>query len=161
MNRRMKRLQVLFMILAGCTGAKVGAAISREKWKTQVRQGSNKYWQAYLMMDRWVRLKQEGKSLSGYFKERGYNSIAVYGMSHAGITLLDELANSEIEVKYGIDVNADKIYVDIPMRKATDDLEKVDAVVVTPIYYFDEIEKNISEKISCPIIPLDDVIFYS
>lgn len=30
---------------------------------------------------------------------------------------------------------------------------------MTPVYYFDEIEKSVSEKMSCPIIPLDDVIF--
>lgn len=157
----MKRLWWLFTILAGGVGAKLGAMVSKEKWQVQAKQGSNKYWQSYLMMDRWVRVKQEGKSLVNYFKEKGYRSIAIYGMSYSGITLLDELSGSEIKVKYGIDANADKIYSDIPVLKLTDHLEKVDAVIVTPIYYFDEIEKNISEKMACPIIPLDDVIFYS
>lgn len=118
----MKRLWWIFTILAGGVGAKLGALASREKWKTQAKQGSNKYWQSYLMMDRWVRVKQEGKSLVNYFKEKGYRSIAIYGMSYSGITLLDELTGSEIEVKYGIDANADKIYSDIPVLKLTDHL---------------------------------------
>ena len=145
----MKRLWWIFTILAGGVGAKLGALASREKWKTQAKQGSNKYWQSYLMMDRWVRVKQEGKSLVNYFKEKGYRSIAIYGMSYSGITLLDELTGSEIEVKYGIDANADKIYSDIPVLKLTDHLGEVDAVIVTPVYYFDEIEKSVSEKLEC------------
>lgn len=157
----MKRLWWLLTALVGYVGGVIGTKLTKEKWKAQVKQGSNKYWQSYLMMDRWVRIKQEGKSLANYFYEKGYKSIAIYGMNHSGITLLDELSASEIEVKYGIDANADQIYSDIPVVKLTDQLDEVDAVIVTPIYYFDEIEKDVSEKMLCPIIPLDDVVFYS
>ena len=52
-------------------------------------------------------------------------------------------------------------YSDIPVYKLSDELDPVDAVVVSPIYYFDEIERNVSEKMDCPIIPLDDVVFYT
>lgn len=157
----MKRLQWLLTAAAGGMGIRFGTLAAGKKWKSRVERESNKYWESYLMMDRWVRKKQEGKSLIDYFEENRYYSIAVYGMSHAGITLLDELSDSGIKVKYGIDMNADKIYSDIPVFKPSDSLEEVDVVVVTPVYYFDEIEKNLSEKMSCPIIPLDDVIFYS
>lgn len=158
----MKRPWWVLSAVAGCiTGLKLGSTVSKEKLEAQAAQSSNKYWQSYLMMDQWVRIKQEGKNLSTYFQKNGYQSIAIYGMNYSGITLLDELSESEIEVKYGIDANADKIYSDIPVYKLSDELEPVDAVVVSPIYYFDEIERNVSEKMSCPIIPLDDVIFYS
>lgn len=160
-KNKIDHLWWVITVLAGVAGAKIGTIVSKGKWKTRARQGSNKYWQSYLMMDKWVRVKQEGKSLVNYFVEKGYKSIAIYGMSYSGITLLDELMESEIEVKYGIDANADKIYSDIPVLKLTDHLEDVDAVIVTPIYYFNEIEKSVSEKMSCPVIPLDDVIFYS
>lgn len=158
----MKRPWWLLSAAAGCiTGLKLGSAVSKEKLEIQAAQSSNKYLQSYLMMDQWVRIKQEGRSLSTYFQKNGYQRIAIYGMNYSGITLLDELSGSEIEVKYGIDANADQIYLDIPVYKLSDELEPVDAIVVSPIYYFDEIEQNVSEKMSCPVIPLDDVIFYS
>jgi len=158
----MKHPWWILSAVAGCVaGVKLGTTVEKEKLKMQIMQSGNKYWQSYQMMDRWVRLKQEGKSLTDYFKKNGYQSIAIYGMSYSGITLLDELAGSSIEVKYGIDANADKIYSDIPVYKLSESLEPVDVVIVSPIYYFDEIERDVSEKMSCPVIPLDDVIFYS
>jgi hypothetical protein len=35
----------------------------------------------------------------------------------------------------------------------------VDAIVVTAITFFDEIEEKLSEKIDCPIISLDDILY--
>lgn len=158
----MKRPWWLLSAIAGCAaGLKLGTNAAKTKGEIQAAQNSNKYWQSYQMMDRWVQLKQEGKHLTSYFEKNGYNCIAIYGMSYSGITLLDELSGSAIKVKYGIDANADKIYADIPVYKLSDQLEPVDAVIVSPIYYFDEIERDVSQKMSCPIIPLDDVIFYS
>ena len=40
-----------------------------------------------------------------------------------------------------------------------DDLEEVDAVVVTAITFFDEIEEKLSQKIDCPIISLEDILY--
>ena len=39
-----------------------------------------------------------------------YKEIAIYGMSYLGERLADELAGSDITVKYAIDRNADNIY---------------------------------------------------
>ena len=38
-------------------------------------------------------------------------------------------------------------------------LEKVDAIVVTAIAYFDDINDNLSSKTDCPIISLEDIIY--
>ena len=40
-----------------------------------------------------------------------------------------------------------------------DSLEAVDVIVVTPITSFFEIEDELSKKVSCPIISIEDVIF--
>ena len=37
--------------------------------------------------------------------------------------------------------------------------DDVDAIVVTAVTYFDEIEEMLSEKVSCPIISLEDIIY--
>ena len=38
-------------------------------------------------------------------------------------------------------------------------LEKVDAIIVTAVSFFDQIEEELSEKISCPIISLEDILY--
>jgi hypothetical protein len=111
------------------------------------------------MMNQWVKVKQEGKNLASYFEKNGYKKIAVYGMSYAGETLLDELKDTDIKVAYGIDQKADSIYTDVDIVTMDDDFEEVDAVVVTAITFFDEIEDRLSEKVDCPIISLEDILY--
>lgn len=138
-------------------GSAVGKYIGK---KAKNAQGmSNKHLALFLMMDHWVRVKQEGKHLADYFEKKGYQKIAVYGMSYAGETLLAELKNSTVEVAYGIDRNADSLYSDVDIVSIEDDLENVDAIVVTAITFFDEIEKQLSEKMDCPIISLEDILY--
>ena len=40
-----------------------------------------------------------------------------------------------------------------------DELESVDAIIVTPIYYFEEIEGKLVEKVDCPIISIEDIMY--
>lgn len=61
-------------------------------------------------------------------------------MSFIGQRLYEELKDTGVEVVYGIDKNSDKIYADIDIVTPEDDLEEVDAIIVTAFYFFDEIE---------------------
>lgn len=80
-------------------------------------------------------------------------------MSYAGETLVYELKDSGITVVYGIDNNSDFIFSDMKIVTMEDDLEKVDAIVVTAITFFDEIEKALSEKTDCPVISLEEILY--
>lgn len=151
----------IISILSALTGAALGAgAVGKVSLdKTEKAQSmSNKHLELFLMMNQWVKVKQAGKNLADYFKANSYQKIAVYGMSYAGETLLDELRDSGITVAYGIDRKADSLYSDVDVVSMDDALEAVDAVVVTAITFFDEIEEQLSEKMDCPIISLEDVI---
>jgi FlaA1/EpsC-like NDP-sugar epimerase len=141
--------------VAGATA--VGKATSKKINKTQ--EMSDKHLALFQMMNQWVKVKQEGKNLTEYFDKNGYKKIAIYGMSYAGETLVDELKESDIKVVYGIDKRADSIYADIDIVTIDDDFKEVDAVVVTAITFFDEIEEKLSAKIDCPIISLEDILF--
>lgn len=119
----------------------------------------DKYRALFLMMNQWVTIKQEGKNLAAYFVKKGYNKIAVYGMSYAGKSLINELKGTDVQVVYGIDKNVSSIQEDIRIVTMEDILEEVDAIVVTAITYFVEIEDKLSKKVSCPIISLEDVLY--
>lgn len=151
-------ISVLSALIGAAAGASVaGKAVIGEKEK--VKAMSDKHLVLFLMMNQWVKVKQGGKNLSEFFTKNGYKRIAIYGMSYAGERLVDELKNTETEVAYGIDRNANSIYSDVAIRSMEDKLEEVDAVVVTAITFFDEIEKKLSENMDCPILSLEDVLY--
>lgn len=149
-------------ILSAITGAALGAGTVGKVTEgkiSKIKEMSDKHLALFLMMNQWVKVKQEGKNLASYFEKNGYKNIAIYGMSYAGETLIDELKDTNISVAYAIDKNADAIYADVDVVTMEDDLELVDAVVVTAITFFDEIEEKLSEKMDCPIISLEDLLY--
>jgi hypothetical protein len=40
-----------------------------------------------------------------------------------------------------------------------DELEEVDTIVVTAITYLDELEEKFLEKVNCPIISIEDILY--
>lgn len=154
--------KIIISVLSGLAGAAVGAGAVNKASHEKIEKFhamSEKHLALFLMMNQWVKVKQEGKNLASYFERNSYKQIAVYGMSYAGATLLDELRNSEIRVEYGIDKKADSFYADVDVVSVNDDLKQVDAVVVTAITFFDEIEEALSKKLNCPIISLEDILY--
>lgn len=152
----------ILSILSAVAGAGAGAfAVGKVTGKAiqDKQKMSDKHLALFLLMNQWVKVKQEGKSLDSYFKENGYHEIAVYGMSYAGETLVNELVNTDIKVKYGIDKNADRIYSDVNVVSMEDKLEKVDVIVVSAVFFFEEIRDELEKKMNCPIISLEDILY--
>ena len=153
-------------VLSSIAGAAVGAGVGTRiigkvtsKEYEKKAEYADKLLALYLMMNQWVKVKHQNKSIAEYLGKQGYKEIAIYGMNHVGETLLSELAGSDIHVKYGIDRNAEAIYSDVDVILPDDELEEVDVVVVTPITYFDEIEELLSKKLDCPIISMEDILY--
>lgn len=151
-------ISVLSAVIGGVVGACAAGKVMLEEGE-KVKNMSDKHLSLFLMMNQWVKVKQEGKNLASYFEKNGYKKIAVYGMSYAGETLIDELRDTQIKVVYGIDKNAGTIYTDVDVVSLEDDFSAVDAVVVTAITFFKEVEEKLSEKMECPIISLEDILY--
>lgn len=154
-----KSLVGITMALAG---AGLGAAAAKKAGRNELlkwQQMSDKHLALFLMMNQWVKVRQEGKCLSEFFERNHYQEIAVYGMSYAGETLIDELKGSQVRVKYGIDKKAGRINNGLDMVTVEDDLQEVDAVVVTAVTFFDEIAEKLREKMHCPILSLEDILY--
>lgn len=120
---------------------------------------ADKHLALYLLMNQWVKVKQENKLIGEYLAQKGYKEIAIYGMNYVGETLLREVADSDVKVKYGIDKKAETIWSDIDLFSPDDELQAVDAIIVTPITFFDEIEDLLSVKMECPIISIEDILY--
>ena len=151
-------MSVLILLSGVLAGYIVTEKLNRKKiddaWKM-----SDKHLELYLMMNEWVRIKQERKNISDYLERNNYKTIAIYGMSYAGERLLKELQDTAITVKYGIDKKADEIYSDINVVFPNSELKCVDAIIVTSIGFMEEIKEMLDKKMVCPIISLKDILY--
>ncbi|MDE7131957.1 MAG: hypothetical protein K2O65_09200 [Lachnospiraceae bacterium] len=148
--------------ISSVVGASLGVCVVRKSMGDELckyKGYAEKHMSLYLMMNQWVKIKQDNKSVSKYLEEQGFKNIAIYGMSYAGETLYNELKGTKINVEYGIDRNPGTIYTDLNVVSPDDDLQDVDVVIVTAITYFDEIEEMLSEKMNCPIFSLEDILY--
>lgn len=160
----MKMKKGTLAVLATALGAAAGAAITgraAEKSIGKKAEKVDKFKSYYNMLNQWLIIKQEGRTLEKYFLDNGYRTIAIYGMGEMGNRLYDELKDSSIEVKYAIDKNADSTYAEIEVMGLEDDLAEVDAVVVTAVFAFNTIEDELTDKLLFPLISLEDVIYDS
>ena len=123
------------------------------------KEQADKFSIYYLLMNLWIKKSQQGKKVEEYLQKKNYYKVAIYGLAEMGEVLIGELKNTEIEIIYGIDKRVNGIKVDIPVCSLKDELKEVDAIIVTPTVYFNSIEKELREKISCPIISLEEIIF--
>lgn len=147
-----------------CTlaGAACSAGYLKKKYdaKHQKESETTEKMQLYFsLLNQWLTLKIDGVPLEKYFTDNHIKTIAIYGFGEIGKRFYEEMKKSSVDVLYVVDQSADTIKDEIPVLKKTDVLEKVDALVVTATYYFDEIEGEMSEKIDFPIISLEEVIY--
>ncbi len=149
-------------ILSLVAGAAAGVAISSSisgKIIHEKAEKVDKFKSYYYILNQWLLLKQQGNDLTKYFHDQGYKSIAIYGMGEMGNRLYEELRGTDIQVKYAIDKNAAKTYSELDVFDLEEQLEPVDAIIVTAVFAFDDIEKEISEVVDYPVISLEDVVF--
>lgn len=146
-------------VLSAIVGAVAGAATTLALPTQQKEDKVFKFKSYYNILNQWLILRQEGKKLETYFIEKGYKTVAIYGMGEMGNRLYEELKDSSIEIKYAIDKNADSVYADLDVKDIEEDLEPVDAVVVTAVFAFDSILEQLKDKIDGSILSLEDVVF--
>lgn len=154
--------KIIISIVLVFEGIILGTCIVGKKMSEkcdEIKIMSDKHLTLFRMMCQWIRVKQENKRLDDYLKELGYLNIAVYGMSYAGRVLIDELDESDVKILYGIDKNSELMYKNIKTVSPDGTLKPVDVVIVTAVTFFNEIEKILSEKVECPIISLEDILF--
>lgn len=149
-------------VLSTLAGAAAGAAVTGKIHGQTIEQKVekiDKFKSYYNMLNQWLMLKQEGKTLEKYFIDNGYKTIAIYGMGEMGNRLYDELKASQIQIKYAVDKAAENTYSEIEVVDGEDKMEAVDAIVVTAVFAFDEIESTLEKKVDWPIVSLEDIVY--
>lgn len=112
------------------------------------------------LLDNWMYLRDHQINVSNFFDKYGYKKIAIYGMGKLGLHLLNELSKSNINVAYGIDkkLQDSNNNMNLQIYNPSQQLPKVDAVVITVISQFAEISKMLSKTMNCSMIALEELI---
>ena len=85
-------------------GTIIGRKTSQKQSKKEIQKNyemSEKHFALFLMMNQWVKVKQEGKQLSEYLKKKGYKTIAIYEQNKNAIDYFVALCD-----KYAVQGNA-------------------------------------------------------
>lgn len=154
-----KVMIVLLSTTIGALAGALGAGRLLNNQKGNIENKVDKFKRYYNILNQWLSLKQEGKSLAVYFENNNYKSLAIYGMGELGNRLYDELKNSDIAVKYAIDEKFTVTYTGLDVRSPEEEFDKVDAIIVTAVFAFEEIEKQLKEKVDFSVISLEDVVY--
>lgn len=157
------KLQGLFMgaaVLGGVISEGYFIKKRQEKEISGIKNRIDILTDHFQLLNHWLEIKHEGKNLSSYFEDMGYQHIAIYGMAELGNRLFEELSESSVSVDYGIDrdvcctmARIDNVY------SPEDKLPETDVVVVTPYSSYDSIKEILEKKISCPIISLEEIVW--
>lgn len=132
---------------------------SDEQRIDKATRAADRYHDMFLVMNKWVQNQNENKKISKYLCEKGLSSVAIYGMGEMGKTLYSELKDSQVKVVYAIDRNAESMYAECDVFSLRDELQQVDAVIVTTLMDFEEIKKDILKKMECRIISVEEIVF--
>lgn len=153
-----KNINILLFFIGIGVGTTLISKIFNEK-KYGIQEQSEKNLRQFLMMNQWVKVKQKNRNVMDFLVEQNYRKIAIYGMGYVGKTLLNELKDSNVKVEYGIDKNAEQISLNVDIYTIEDELPIVDAIVVCAVCYYDEIEEELSKKVNCQIISIEDILY--
>lgn len=113
----------------------------------------------YTILNQWLILKQEGKSIETFFKDNHYKTVAIYGMGEMGERLYHDLIYTSVHIKYAIDKNLTGTYKDLAIQNINTDLPFVDVIVVTSTFDFDIIKQLLAPKIDTSILSIEDIVF--
>ena len=111
----------------------------------------------HVMLD-WMKFRNQGIGLSKFFEKKNYFNVAIYGMGYIGECIYDELRESSISVKYGIDKTAVDFKGELSVFRVQDKLEPVDAVVLTIAGDKDLYTKLIKGKLDCPVWGVSEIL---
>lgn len=152
-------------IIGGVITLVVGIGLSRRMIKKNLQKkvqkidNENKFKDYYYMLNHWLMLKQSGVEIKQYFNDREYKRIAIYGYGEMGKRVIDELKSSDICIECVIDKNLTNNSGDIKFVGVDEEWPDIDAIIVTPIYAYEQILVDYSNKTSAEFVSLEDIIY--
>lgn len=126
--------------------------------RNKEKKKSTKYLQLYTLLVQWIETIQNGQGIADWMKKNKYKTVAIYGMYLIGERLYIELTDHGIQSVYGIDKSSRDYLEGIRMYKPFENLPETDVVIVTAISDYENIKRQLQEKVSSPIYSLKEIL---
>lgn len=114
----------------------------------------------YKILNLWIINKNMGNNVDNYFIRHNFKKVSIYGYGEIGKRIFEELSQSkDIEVVSIIDnsftkneLNANELFYML-----NDELPETDIVVITPVFAFKNIEKDLKKRGINNCISIEDI----
>lgn len=157
-----------FIALAALAAAAAGTAVYVRCLRRLIKEANEKvlkFKQYYYVYNQWIKNYIDQYSVEKAMLDHGYRTITIYGNGEIGNRLYEALKDSEVKVKCFIDKKADDYTkynedgIAVYGINEADEYADVDAIIVTTVNIFEEIEQKLRDNnVKCDIVSLDDVL---
>lgn len=117
-----------------------------QRYKNVVQRYKS-YWE---LMDKWLVLKENKKSIADLLEKKNIHKVIIYGMGMLGRHLISDLVDSNIEVVCAIDRKQINDEYNFPViqitEEITENIPEADIIIITPAYEFSTIKNILGEK---------------
>lgn len=113
----------------------------------------------YRCLERWMTLREEKKNFEEYLCQFGIKEIAIYGAGILGQHLAEELKGSSIQIKYIIDRDSSRQIAGYRTVHPSQELEKVDAIIITVAGEFGNVCDAIKDKTDARLMGIEEMIY--
>lgn len=110
-----------------------------------------------MLFNDWLECLYSGGKIEQYFYDHGYKKIMIYGNGYIGKRLQQALEQANVKVVAVMDkkIPEDETGLVIGIDSGVPD---VDCIIVTPVFFYDEIFAMLEEKTNVPIISVQLLI---
>lgn len=134
--------------------------LSMRKMLLRENRNCMQYKNNYTLLNKLWECVNKGEALEKTLVEHNFKKIAIYGAGVLCKHLVEYLSKTDVSVEYILDSNVEGVIYDTECFKIDNakNLKMVDAIIVTPVLYFDEIKERISQRTTCNTLSIEDVL---
>ncbi len=131
--------------------------ISADEFDNRGEQMAYNGWFMFLLS--WYDVREDGINVREYFDANHFYNIAVYGAGEIGRRVINDFLKCGVRITCCIDRMLLDTYCGVPcILPGQAQKEVLDVIVVTPVDFYDEIEKSLMDSgVSCPVISVDEI----
>lgn len=149
-------------IFAGiAVGMAAGIGIDRiglKKVLEEKERELERYKENFFVLGEWLAMFERGQTIAQALRDRHVSSVGIYGMGILGSHLYRQLEQSGVQVTYLIDKNPLKGIYHAKTVLPDAVLQDTDAIIVTPVYHFEQIKETLRQHNQIEVISLKELI---
>ncbi|MCI9079049.1 MAG: glycosyltransferase family 2 protein [Lachnospiraceae bacterium] len=126
-----------------------------ENKKTERLQGY------YELLNKWVSVKSRGAAIDEFLIKQGWKNVSIYGYGEIGKRLYEEIGQSQLVNVVSVIDNSYKssdIFNGISICSLSDELPIADITIITPVFAFENIKKDLNKKGIICCISIEEIL---